>query len=110
MPKDKYEIDMSHGPLLGKIVLFALPLMFTGMLQLLFNNVDLVVIGQYASHEAMAAIGATSNLNALVINVFIGISIGSNVVAAEVLVRRIQKKCVKQPIPPLRYHFGEESC
>lgn len=82
MTADKYQIDMCHGPLFGKIVLFSLPLMFTYILQLLFNAVDLVVIGHYAPHQAMAAVGATMNLNSLIINIFIGISIGANVLAA----------------------------
>ncbi len=77
-----YEIDMCRGPLLGKIVLFALPLMLTYILQLLFNAADLIVIGHYASHNSMAAVGATMNLNALVVNIFIGLSVGTNVVAA----------------------------
>lgn len=77
-----YEIDMRSGPLFSKIILFALPLLATYVLQLLFNATDLVVIGQYAHYNAMAAIGATMNLNALVINVFIGLSVGTNVVAA----------------------------
>lgn len=78
----RYEIDMCHGPLFGKIVLFALPLMATYILQLLFNAADLIVIGHYAHYNAMAAVGSTMNLNSLVINIFIGLSIGTNVVAA----------------------------
>lgn len=73
---------MCHGPLFGKIILFALPLMATYILQLLFNAADLVVIGHYAPHEAMAAIGSTLNLNSLVINLFIGLSIGTNVLTS----------------------------
>ena len=82
MAKDKFQIDMCHGPLLGKVILFALPLMFTNMLQLLFHAADLIVIGQFSTHEAMAAIGCTGSMNSLFINVFIGISVGSNVLAA----------------------------
>ncbi|MEG2076274.1 MAG: MATE family efflux transporter, partial [Victivallaceae bacterium] len=78
-----YEIDMCHGPLLGKILRFAMPLMLTYILQLLFNAADLVVIGHYSDHTAMAAIGSTMNLNSLVINVFIGLSVGTNVVVAK---------------------------
>lgn len=81
MAANNYQIDMCHGPLFGKIVLFALPLMFTYILQLLFNAVDLIVIGHYAPYNAMAAVGATMNLNSLVVNIFIGISIGTNVLA-----------------------------
>ena len=75
-------MDMCHGPLFSKVVRFSVPLMLTGMLQLLFNAVDLVVIGQYAPGAAMAAVGSTTALNSLVLNVFIGISVGANVVAA----------------------------
>ena len=78
----KYEIDMCHGPLVPKIVNFALPLMVTYILQLLFNAVDLVVIGQYAHYNAMAAIGATMNFNSLVVNIFIGLAIGANCVVS----------------------------
>ena len=77
-----YEIDMCRGPLFGKIILFALPLMMTYILQLLFNAADLVIIGHYAHYNAMAAVGATMNLNSLVINIFIGLSVGTNVVTA----------------------------
>lgn len=80
-PKN-YEIDMCRGPLFGNIVRFALPLMMTYILQLLFNAADLIVIGHYAHPNAMAAVGATMNLNSLVINIFIGLSIGTNVVVA----------------------------
>lgn len=74
---------MCRGPLFGKIVLFALPLMATYILQLLFNAADLIIIGHYAHYNAMAAVGATMNLNSLVINLFIGLSIGSNVLVAQ---------------------------
>ena len=77
-----YEIDMCHGPLFGKIILFAMPLMLTYILQLLFNAADLIIIGHYAHYNAMAAVGATMNLNSLVINIFIGLSVGTNVVTA----------------------------
>ena len=79
---NKYQIDMCRGPLFGKIVLFSVPLMLSGILQLLFNAADLVVIGRFAPHEAIAAVGATSSLTGLIINVFIGLSIGTNVLVA----------------------------
>ncbi len=79
----KYEIDMCNGPLFGKIILFAVPLMATCILQLLFNAADLIVIGRFAHYNSMAAIGATMNLNALVINLFGGLAIGTNVVVAK---------------------------
>ena len=73
---------MCHGPLFGQIVLFSVPLMLSGILQLLFNAADLVVIGRFASHESLAAVGATSSLTALIVNLFIGLSVGTNVLVA----------------------------
>jgi len=78
----KYEMDMCNGPLLGKILLFSLPLIASGILQLLFNAADMVVAGRYAGSVALAAVGATSSLINLLINVFMGLSVGSNVAVA----------------------------
>ena len=79
---NKYQIDMCRGPLFRQIVLFSVPLMLSGILQLLFNAADLIVIGRFASHEALAAVGATSSLTALIVNVFMGLSVGTNVLVA----------------------------
>ena len=73
---------MCHGPLFRKILLFALPLLLTNILQLLFHAADLIVVGRFASYEAMAAIGCTSSMNNLCLNVFIAISIGTNVLVS----------------------------
>lgn len=78
----KYEIDMCSGPLLGKILLFYFPLMLSGILQLLFNAADIVVVGRFAGNEALAAVGSTSSLTNLLINLFIGLSVGANVLVA----------------------------
>lgn len=78
----KYEIDMCNGPLLGKILLFTLPLMLSGILQLLFNAADMIVVGQFAGSDALAAVGATGPLINLLVNVFIGLSVGTNVLVA----------------------------
>lgn len=80
--KKKYEIDMLDGPLLGKILIFSLPLMASGILQLLFNATDMVVAGHFAGSVALAAIGATGSLINLIINVFVGLSVGANVTIA----------------------------
>lgn len=80
--KKKYEIDMCNGPLLGKILRFSIPLMFSGILQLLFNAADIIVVGQFTGSDALAAVGSTSALNNLIINLFLGLSIGSSVVTA----------------------------
>ena len=79
---NKYQIDMCRGPLFGQIVLFSVPLMLSGLLQLFFNAADLIVVGRFASHEALAAVGATSSLTALIVNVFMGLSVGTNVLVA----------------------------
>ncbi len=78
----KYEIDMCNGPLLGKMLIFAIPLMLSGILQLLFNAADTIVVGRFAGSEAMAAVGSTSSLINLIINIFIGLSVGANVLVA----------------------------
>lgn len=78
----KYEIDMCNGPLLGKIMIFYIPLMLSGILQLLFNAADVVVVGRFAGNEALAAVGSTGSLINLIINLFIGLSVGTNVLVA----------------------------
>ncbi len=83
MEKTKsYEIDMCHGPLFRKILLFTLPLMLSGILQLLFNAADVIVVGQFAGNESLAAVGSTSALTNLLVNLFIGLSVGVNVLVA----------------------------
>lgn len=77
-----YEIDMCNGSLLPKIVGFAIPLILSGVLQLLFNAADIIVVGRFAGKEALAAVGSTTSLINLMVNVFIGLSIGSNVLVA----------------------------
>ncbi len=81
--KKSYEMDMCSGPLLGKILVYAIPLMLSGILQLLFNAADVIVVGRFAGHESLAAVGSTSALINLLINVFIGLSIGANVLVAQ---------------------------
>ena len=78
----KYEMDMCNGPLLSKILIYAVPLIVSGILQLLFNAADMVVAGRFAGNVALGAVGATSSLINLLINVFIGMSVGTNVLVA----------------------------
>ncbi len=72
---------MCNGPILSKLISFSVPLMLSGILQLLFNAVDIVVVGKFSGSEALAAVGSTSALINLMINLFIGISLGANVMA-----------------------------
>lgn len=83
MSKNKqYEIDMTHGPLVGPMIRFALPLMLTGILQLLFNACDMVVVGRFTGKTALAAVGSTNALINIFTTLFIGISLGVNVMVA----------------------------
>ncbi|MCR4924137.1 MAG: MATE family efflux transporter, partial [Lachnospiraceae bacterium] len=82
MASDKYEINMVDGALFPKILIFYFPLMISGVLQLLFNAADIVVVGRFAGAESLAAVGSTSSLTNLLVNFFIGISIGTNVITA----------------------------
>ena len=81
--KRSYEMDMTNGPLLGKLVRFAIPLGLSGILQLLFNAADIVVVGRFAGSGALAAVGSTGALINLIVNLFIGLSVGTNVLAAQ---------------------------
>lgn len=78
-----YELDMTTGALLPKMLRFALPLMASSLLQLLFNAADIVVVGRYAGDNSLAAVGSTSSLINLMTNLFLGLSIGANVLSAK---------------------------
>ncbi len=79
----KYEIDMCSGSVFKKMLLFAIPLMCSSILQLLFNAADIVVVGRFAGDNALAAVGSNSALINLLTNLFVGLSIGSNVLTAQ---------------------------
>lgn len=78
----KYEMDMCSGSILGKMLLFALPLMCSSILQLLFNAADIIVVGKFAGDNALAAVGSNTALINLLTNFFIGLSVGANVLVA----------------------------
>jgi len=80
---NKAKIDMTHGPLLGKLIIFTIPIILSGVLQLLFNAADVIVVGRYAGEASLAAVGSTSSLINLMTNLFIGMSVGANVCAAQ---------------------------
>ena len=80
--KNRHSIDMCSGSIADKILLFALPLMASSLLQLLFNAADVVVVGRFAGKEALAAVGSNTSLINLLINLFVGLSVGTNVVVA----------------------------
>ena len=80
--KKNYEMDMCSGPILGKLLTFTIPLIFSGILQLLFNAADVIVVGRFAGSQSLAAVGSTTALINLMINIFIGLSVGVNVIVA----------------------------
>ena len=73
---------MVNGSIMDKMISFALPLMLSGILQLLFNAVDIIVVGRFSGSQSLAAVGSTSSLINMLTNLFIGISLGANVLAA----------------------------
>lgn len=83
--KRKNSMDMLQGPLLGKIFFFALPLAISAVLQQLFNAADVAVVGRFASPDAMAAVGSNAPVIGLLVNLFLGLSVGANVVIANLI-------------------------
>lgn len=77
-----YRMDMTEGPLTTKIIKFTIPVMLTGILQLLFNTADVIVVGRFTGKTALAAVGSTGSLINLLVSLFIGLSIGTNVLVA----------------------------
>lgn len=114
-----YEIDMCNGTLANKILLFALPLMASSLLQLLFNAADVVVVGQFCGKASLAAVGSNTALINLLVNLFVGLSVGANVVVAQDLGARTegrgQPRCAhlnpagydqRRGLDDLRRHYG----
>ena len=73
---------MCNGSIMDKLISFSLPLMLSSILQLMFNAVDIIVVGRFDSSQALAAVGSTTALINIFTNLFIGISLGANVLAA----------------------------
>ncbi len=90
--KNRYELDMLNGSIMPKLISFALPLMVSSILQLLFNAVDVITVGQFTGKEALAAVGSTTALINMLINLFTGISLGTNVLAARFFATKMDKE------------------
>ena len=97
MASKTYEMDMCSGPLPGKILRFAIPLMLSSILQLLFNAADVIVVGQFSGSTSLAAVGSTGALTNLLTNIFLGLSIGANVLVARYYGAR-QEKDIRETI------------
>ena len=91
---------MCNGSIMDKLISFALPLMISSILQLMFNAVDIIVIGRFSGSQSLAAVGSTTALIAVFTNLFIGISLGANVLAARFMLPEDTRKCPKLFIPP----------
>lgn len=78
-----HDIDMCNGPLFSKILIFALPIMTMNILQLLFNAADMIIVGRFSGSGALAAVGATGALINLIVNLFMGLSVGTSVIVAQ---------------------------
>ena len=92
--------DLTSGPMLQKIILFSVPLAASSILQLLFNAADVVVVGRFAGSTALAAVGSNGALINLLVNLFVGLSLGANVV---------KKQEVKRPLPPKSPNIGRRA-
>ena len=90
--KNKYGIDMCNGTVLDKLISFSIPLMLSSILQLLFNAVDIVVVGRFSGSRALAAVGSTTALINVFTNLFIGVSLGANVLAARFYATKQEKQ------------------
>ena len=90
MKSNKYEIDMCNGSIMDKLVSFALPLMLSGILQLMFNAVDIIVVGRFSGSEALAAVGSTTA------------HLGQTCLQQDFLLPDARRKCQRPYIPPSR--------
>lgn len=91
---------MCNGTLMDKLISFAIPLMLSGILQLMFNAVDIIVVGRFSGSQSLAAVGSTTALINVFTNLFIGISLGANVLAARyyALENKRKSETVTQPL------------
>jgi len=92
-----HQIDMCNGPIISKMLMFAIPLMLSNILQLLFNAADVIVVGKFAGEDALAAVGSTGSLVNLFVNFFMGLSVGANVLVGRFLGAKQEQK-VKETV------------
>lgn len=90
-----YEIDMTHGAILPGLLKLTLPIMLSGVLQLLFNAADIIVVGNFASENSLAAVGSTTALVNLMTNLFLGLSTGANIMTSHYMGSQESKKVEK---------------
>ncbi len=98
-------IDMTNGPFLKKIIMFAIPLMLTGVLQIVYNAADSIVVGRFVGHEALAGVSSTASLCNLIVGLFMGIAIGSGVVIAKYIGAKKESAVVKSVHTSILFGF-----
>lgn len=91
-----YTMNLCEGSILNKLLLFALPLMASSMLQLLFNAADVVVVGRFVGKNSLAAVGSNGSIINLLTNAFIGLSVGANVLVARYFAQ-IRSRSLERP-------------
>lgn len=106
LKQNKYEIDMCNGTIMDKLISFSLPLMLSGILQLMFNAVDIIVVGKFSGNESLAAVGSTTALINVFTNLFIGISLGQMCLRQGFMPQEKIKKCQRQYIPRSRWRWS----
>jgi hypothetical protein len=110
MKTGKYEMDMCRGSIIRKVISFSIPLMLTGILQLFYNAADIIVVGQFSGKEALAAVGSTGALINLLINIFMGLSVGTSVTRSpRTTAPGIDYPSAERCIPPLRWRWSAAS-
>lgn len=93
--KKKYTMDLTTGPILKNVIIFSIPLVISSVLQLLFNAVDVMVVGKFAGDNSLAAVGANGPIVNLLINLFMGLSVGANVLVARYFAAKEEEKLSK---------------
>ena len=107
--KNKYEIDMCNGTIMDKLITFSVPLMLSSVLQLMFNAVDIIVVGRFSGSQALAAVGSTTALINIFVNLFIGISLGANVLAARFYALEMRKEMSERKMKRVEDSLTEQS-
>lgn len=98
--------NMIEGPLLPGIITYTIPIILTSLLQLLFNAADLVVVGRFCGSVSVAAVGATNSITNLLVNFFVGLSVGAGVTVAHSLGSREESMVRKTSIPPCPWRWS----
>ena len=93
--KKNYTMDLTEGSIVKKLILFSLPLMASSMLQLMFNAVDVMVVGHFAGDNSLAAVGSNGPITGLMTNLFVGLSVGTNVLVARYFAAKEEDKLRK---------------